>query len=411
MVIELLHIFAIVCTAFVCGKLVSKIKLPAILGWLLAGIIFGPYLAGIVTLEITNSLWYKVFVKFFECFAGVMIGREIIFKKIARSGRQIIGITFVQSIGTFLFVSAVFAIVFLITDIPLYLSVIFGGIALATAPAPALSIVNEYHTSGPVTKTLIPLAAIDDIIGVIVFFTIISILNGTSGSSATSPLAIVAMILLPFVIGIFTGVCTALLLKHSKNNVINLIVLMVFLCISALCGLLADKYLFHSFSLNYLLIGMAFSAAIANMIPEEKLTDLLKLYDPVLCLAFVIVIVNLGMPLDYRLIAGAGLFTAIYILSRAIGKIGGAYWGGKITKADPAVTKYLGFTLLPHSGVSLVFTGIAVSTLTVVDASLASIVSGTIVAAAIINEVIAVIVAKFAFKWAGEMEEENGNRA
>lgn len=67
------------------------------------------------------------------------------------------------------------------------------------------------------------------------------------------------------------------------------------------------------------------------------------------------------------------------------------------------MTKYLGFTLLPHSGVSLVFTGIAVTTLTAIDASLASIVSGTIVAAAIINEIIAVIVAKYAFQWAGEI--------
>lgn len=88
-----------------------------------------------------------------------------------------------------------------------------------------------------------------------------------------------------------------------------------------------------------------------------------------------------------------------------MGKIGGAFLGGKMTKADPTVTKYLGFTLLPHSGVSLVFTGIAVSTLTVVDASLVPIISGIIVAAAIINEIIAVIVAKFAFKWAGEIKE------
>lgn len=405
MVIELLHIFAIICIALICGKLVSKIKLPAILGWLIAGIVFGPYLAGIVNLEITNSLWYKVFIKFFECFAGVMIGREIIFKKIASSGKQIIGITFVQSIGTFLFVSIIFGIVFFITDIPVYLAFIFGGIALATAPAPALSIVNEYHTSGPVTKTLIPLAAIDDIIGVIVFFTIISIINGTNENSSTSPLTIVGMILIPFVIGIFAGICVTFLINHSKNNFQKLTLLLMFLCISTLCGLSIDKYVFHSFSLNYLLIGMAFSATIANLIPEQELADILKLYNPILNLSLVIVIVNLGMPLDYRLIAGAGLFTAIYIFSRAIGKIGGAYWGGKMTKADPAVTKYLGFTLLPHSGVSLVFTGIAVSTLTVVDVSLASIVSGTIIAAAIINEIIAVIVAKFAFKWAGEIKE------
>ncbi len=148
---------------------------------------------------------------------------------------------------------------------------------------------------------------------------------------------------------------------------------------------------------------MAFSATIANILPEKDLENVLNLYNPILNLSLIIVIVNLGMPLDYHLIDGAGVFTAIYILSRAVGKIGGAYIGGKLTKAPSTVTKYLGFTLLPHSGVSLVFTGIAVTTLTSIDASLASIVSGTIVAAAIINEIIAVIIAKFAFKWAGEI--------
>lgn len=404
MVIGLFRIFAMICTAFVCGKIVSRIKLPAILGWLIAGIVFGPYLAGIVTMDIMDSLWYKIIIKFFECFAGVMIGREIIFRKIADSGRQIIGITFVQSIGTFFFVSAVFSIVFFIEGIPVYLSVIFGGIALATAPAPALSIVNEYHTDGPVTKTLIPLAALDDIIGVAVFFTIISLVSGMNGSSSNLFFTIAGMILLPFAIGITAGVCGAALIRRAKSPVNRMILMLVFLCIAVLSGLLTDIYLFHSFSLNYLLIGMAFSAVVANMMPEEELAGMLKLYEPVLDVSLVVVIVNLGMPLDYRLIAGAGLFTMIYILSRAVGKIGGAHLGGKMTKAKPSVTKYLGFTLLPHSGVSLVFTGIAVSTLADVDASLAPIVSGTIAAAAIINEVIAVIVAKSAFRWAGEIE-------
>lgn len=405
MVIGLLRIAAILCTASVCGKMVSRLKLPSILGWLIAGIVFGPYLAGVVTLDITDTLWYHIFIKFFECFAGVMIGREIIFRKIARSGKQIIGITFVQSIGTFLFVSAVFAVVFLLTGVPVYLAFVFGGIALATAPAPALSIVNEYHTSGPVTKTLIPLAAIDDIIGVAVFFTVISVISGTSGSAPVSPLAVVGMLLLPFAIGIVLGGCAAFGIRRCRDCRAQFVLLVLFLCMSAVCGLLADRYLFHAFSLNYLLIGMAFSATVVNLVPEDDLAAALKLYTPLLNLALVVVIVNLGMPLDYRLIAGAGLYTVVYILSRAAGKIGGAYLGGKMTKAEPAVTRYLGFTLLPHSGVSLVFTGIAVTTLTSVDASLASIVSGTIVAAAILNEIIAVIVAKYAFQWAGEIRE------
>lgn len=406
MVIGLLRVFSIICVAFTCGKLISKLKLPAILGWLIAGIVFGPYLAGIVTLDITESVWYKIIVKLFECFAGVMIGREIVFKKIAKSGKQIIGITFIQSIGTFLFVSAAFAVVFIINNIPVYLAFVFGGIALATAPAPALSIINEYHTSGPVTKTLIPLAAIDDVIGVAVFFTVISVVNGTHGSTGTSPFAIIGMVLLPFVIGIAFGFLASSVMKAVKKNSVRFCLLLLFLILSAVCGLLIDCYVFHSFTLNYLLIGMAFSACIANLLPEKELEDTLSMYSPILNLSLVIVIVNLGIPLDYKLVTGAGIFTVIYILSRAVGKIACAYIGGKLTKAHPAVTKYLGFTLLPHSGVSLVFTGIATTSLSTFDSSLAAIVSGTIVAAAIINEIIAVIVAKYAFTWAGEIKEQ-----
>lgn len=404
MIIQILRVFAVICIAIIVGKIVAKFKLPAILGWLITGIVFGPYLTEIVTSEITNALWYKIFVKVFECFAGVMIGREIIFKKIAGSGKQIIGITFFQSIGTFLFVSLVFAVAFLIADIPLYVAFIFGGIALATAPAPALSIVNEYRTKGPVTDTLIPLAAIDDVIGVIVFFTVISVISAIKGSQSASVLSVVGMVILPFAIGIGTGGLTALLLRKLKNVRVCFAVLIVGLCLSTAVGLLTDYYLYHSFSLNYLLIGMSFSATAANLLKEEKSEKILRLYKPLLNFSLIIVIVNLGLPLNYRLIAGAGVFTLVYILSRAGGKIGGAYMGGKITKAEKTVTKFLGFTLLPHSGVSLVFTGIAVDTLTGIDPSLAAIVSGTIVAAAIINEIIAVIVAKYAFKWAGEID-------
>lgn len=405
MLIQILRVFAIVCIAMIVGRLVSKAKLPAILGWLLAGVVFGPYLAEVVTAEIMDATWYKVLTKVFECFAGVMIGREIIFKKIAKSGKQIIGITFVQSIGTFLFVSLVFAVVFALQSLPVYLAFVFGGIALATAPAPALSIVNEYHTGGPVTKTLIPLAAIDDVIGVVVFFTVISLITATKGGASVSALSVIGMVCLPFVIGISAGLLAAAVLRKVKSVRAGLILLILFLCISVAAGLIIDIYVYHDFSLNYLLIGMSFSATLANLIKEEMLEKILRLYHPLLSLSLIVVIVNLGMPLDYRLIAGAGLFTAVYILSRAGGKIGGAYLGGKLTKAGQTVTKYLGFTLLPHSGVSLVFTGIAATSLSAIDPALAEIVQGTIVAAAIINEIIAVITAKYAFQWAGEIKK------
>lgn len=405
MMISILKIFALICTAIICGKLSAKLKLPAILGWLVAGIVFGPYLAGVVTADITDAIWYQIGIKFFEAIAGVMIGREIILKKLASSGKQIIGITAIQSIGTFLFVTLIFSAVLAISGLPVYLAFIFGGIALATAPAPALSIVNEYHTRGSVTNTLIPLAAIDDVIGVIVFFTVISVIEGAGGAGNGSAFGVIGMVVAPFVIGILSGGVAAWLMKHVKKQYPCFLLFVGFLLLSAVAGLLIDLKVYHSFHLNYLLIGMAYSATAVNIVPEEKTKSVLSLYQPLLNLSLVIVIANLGMPLDYRLIAGAGVFTATYILSRAAGKIGGAYLGGKITKAKPTVTKYLGLTLLPHSGVSLVFTGIAVTTLNKLDPAAATVISGTIVAAAIINEIIAVLIAKYAFQWAGELPE------
>lgn len=404
MAVEILKVFAIICVAIVCGRIMSKIKMPAILGWLVAGIIFGPYLVKLVDFDTINSTWYKSTVSAFECFAGLMIGTEILFKKMKEYGKQVVGITVIQSIGTFLFVTLCFALVFLIVKLPIYLAFIFGGIALATTPAPALSIINEYKTEGPVTRTLIPLAAMDDVIGVIIFFTVISAVSANVSGGGLSIWTILGTIFLPFVIGISVGVPAGFLLKKKRSAAASLIILFLtlFACIGI--GFLFDFLVFESKTLNYILIGMAFSATFANIAGAERTKEIMRLFNPILNISLVIVIVNLGLPLNYRAIAGAGIFTAVYIISRAIGKIGGAYIGGALTKAEPNVKKYLGLTLLPHSGVSLIFAGIAINALSAAAPDCAQIIQGTIAAAAILNEIIAVILAKQAFKWAGEMK-------
>ena len=114
---------------------------------------------------------------------------------------------------------------------------------------------------------------------------------------------------------------------------------------------------------------------------------------PILGISLLTVIVDLGAPLDYHLILGAGLYTFIYIAARAFGKYFGARAGAKLTHMPDTVCKYLGLTLLPHSGVSLVFTGIICSTLDSAP-ELVQIVQGTIAAAAVINEFIALVAAK-----------------
>ena len=179
--------------------------------------------------------------------------------------------------------------------------------------------------------------------------------------------------------------------------------MIISILIASIIGITLNYYVLPTPILNFMLIGMAYSAVFSNLISDEQLELLMNDFNPILAIAMITVILNLGAPLDYHLIFGAGLFTVIYIVSRACGKYFGARFGATITHAPDTVKKYLGFTLLPHSGVSLVFTGIAVSTLSSSAPECAKIIQGTIAAAAVINEIIAVIIAKKGFEWAGEL--------
>lgn len=403
MILSILKIIFSILVAFCIGKLVSKLKLPSILGWLIAGMILGPHAFSVMSDDILNATWYETTVHILECSVGLMIGSELVWNKLKRSGKSIIITTLTQSLGTFLTVSLVFGIVFYITGTPLYLAFVFGGIALATAPAPALSIVREFHTDGPVTKTLIPMAALDDIVGCIIFFTTISVIAGNLSSGDLPAYMIALVVLLPLIIGAFVGFFAGLVLKKERNQTQTLLLLIGMILLASIVGFFFNNVVLPSPVLNFMLIGMAFSAVFSNMVSEERLEQIMDSFNPVLGISMIVVILNLGAPLDYHLILGAGIFTAIYILSRAFGKYFGAYFGAAITKSPKTVKKYLGLTLLPHSGVSLVFTGIAVSVLSSPAPECAKIIQGTIAAAAVINEIIAVIVAKKGFEWAGEM--------
>lgn len=395
--------------AILFGKVVSKLKLPAILGWLLAGMILGPHAFNLLNQGILDTSFYKYAINILECAVGLMIGTELVWRKIKSAGKQIIITTLTQSLGTFLFVSLVFGIVFKFMDITLYLAFLFGGIALATAPAPALSIVREFRTKGDVTRTLIPMAALDDMVGVVVFFSTIAIVSRQL-SAGSMPIYIIPMfIFLPLGIGCLVGFISGYIMKKTSDKNYIFINLIISILIASIIGIGLNYYVLPTPILNFMLIGMAYSAVFSNLISDEQLEILMKDFNLILSFAMIAVILNLGAPLDYHLIFGAGLFTIIYIVSRACGKYFGARFGATITHAPDTVKKYLGFTLLPHSGVSLVFTGIAVSTLSSSAPECAKIIQGTIAAAAVINEIIAVIIAKKGFEWAGELstsEEE-----
>ena len=404
MMIHVLRWLAVLVLAFTAGKLITKIKMPSILGWLIVGMLFGPHALRLLPQDVLTAGWYQTIVMWMQCAFGVMLGTELIWKKLKRSGKALIVTTLTQSLGTFAVVSLAFGIVFALANVPVFLAFVFGGIALATAPAPAVSVVNEFHAEGPVTDTLLPMTILDDVVGIAVFFTVNSLIARAVSGGAVPMYMIPVMIFLPVLIGAAVGLPTGLLLKKAKGKTQNLTILLGGITVTVIIGWLLNTYLLSGIALNYTLMGVAFSAVFSNMVTPEQVEKINSDFLPILGISLLTVIVDLGAPLDYHLILGAGLYTFIYIAARAFGKYFGARASAKLTHMPDTVCKYLGLTLLPHSGVSLVFTGIICSTLDSAP-ELVQIVQGTIAAAAVINEFIALVAAKKGFELAGEIKK------
>jgi NhaP-type Na+/H+ or K+/H+ antiporter len=402
--VEVFQWALVIVLALLIGKLVSLLKLPSILGWLIGGMILGPYGAGLLTQEMMDTAFYDTIINWMQVAVGVMLGTELVWKKLKESGKALVITTLTQSLGTFLVVSLVFCIVFQIAGVPVWLGFVFGSIALATAPLPALSIVKEFNTKGPVTDTLLPMSVLDDLVGIVVFFTVNAVVTKLVSGNNFPMYRIPLMLLIPIVIGVVTGILCGLVLRRVDGKYPLLIVLLLFVTGTYILSAVLYANVFTTISANYMLVGVSFATAFSNMIPAKKLDLLLYAYNPILSISIVVSIVDLGAPLDYHLIIGAGVYTVVYIASRVAGKYFGARFGAKATHMPVTVQKYLGLTLLPHSGVSLIFTGIACSTLASLP-DLAGIVQGTIAAAAVINEIIAVIAAKQGFKLAGEITD------
>ncbi len=404
-VVLILRLIASIGIAMIAGKLISKVKMPAILGWLIAGMIIGPFGVSIFSQELLDATWYFHISQFAGVMIGIMMAKELILKEMKEYGLKAIVIALFESLGTFIVVTLCFGVLFLIMDIPLYLAALFGAIALATAPGPSLSIVNQFHTKGSLTNNLIPISILDDVIAIVVFFVVNASVGSANGSDTGGVLMSVLIgIGLPIVVGIALGFVAKYAYRAVKTKKGMLFLTLGVALITYIISFAIDTYIFGGAVMNNFILGIAMFTTVTNSIPKEKVDLFALACTPVMGISILVFILNLAAPLDYRLIFGAGLLTAVYIISRAIGKYFSTYLGAKVSKSDDVVKKYLGLTLLPHSGVSLVFTSMAVTTLLPFDPASAALIQGTIAAAAVINEIIAVIVAKKAFDMAGEIK-------
>lgn len=387
------------------GKIVDKFHFPKVTGYILIGILIGPSVMGLLSHELVDN--FKIITETAIGFIGYTIGLELKFSKMKKSGKQIIVITLVQAIAAALFVCL--AIVLIVKEHNWTYGLIMGAIATATAPAPIIAVVKDYRTKGPVTDTLLPLVALDDAIGIILFAILLSF--GTSilnvGGETLSFMEMMWEPLREILVSIVAGAALGLMLVfvvkkfvRERNDF-----LMIAIVGTVILGIGLGQVLHAS----AILLPMTIGIVLTNMIDERlehRLTEQTDLFSAPVLLSFFTLA---GAELDLSIIPTIGLIGIVYLIVRIVGKVAGATVSAKAVKAPPTVIKYLGWTLIPQAGV-------AINMALTVDLKFKELVGfehigaqivTVVLAATVIYEIFGIIVVKFALGKAGEIDRGN----
>ena len=354
-----MHTLLSVSIALLAGLLMTRLlkpfKMPDVTAYLLAGVLVGPYCLGalgVSGLGFTSSEAVASLSLISEVALGFIafsIGNEFRLSELKHTGRQAVVIGIVQALTATLFVDiALLALhVFAPDKLTPAQAITLGAIATATAPAATLMVVRQYKAKGPLTNLLLPVVALDDAVGLIVF----AVSFGIARTITSGVTDIVSILVTPLV-AILGAVLTLLeTLFHSNTNRLNLTIGFVFLTVSL------SMLEFHigpvHVSFSSLLVCMMLGTTFCNLCPLSA--DLMEKSDrwtsPLFALFFVISGAELELSVFTDLaIVGIGV---VYILFRSLGKCAGAYLSTRWMHCPPQVCKYLGITLLPQAGVAL----------------------------------------------------------
>lgn len=387
-----MDILLILAAAMACGLLFTRIMklvgLPNVTGYLIAGVLIGPYVLNLIGKDALETLDLITTVAL--GFIAFSIGSSFKLEHLKALGRSIVSITFIQALGAVILVDI--ALVAIGTELPVALTL--GAIATATAPAATLMVVRQYQAKGVVTNTLLPVVAFDDAIGLMVFaisFSVAKVLaNGSELSFNAVFVEPTLEILLSLLVGGGFGALSSFVSRFfkSRSNRLTIILATVF------AGLSVSKLL----GLSDLLVCMMIGALYANLFPSSIPTlDVLDRWTyPLYMLFFVIS----GAELDILVIPTVGLIGVVYLFARSLGKYFGARLGATLVRADKNVQKYLGLTLLPQAGVAI---GMAQMVLSEMP-TLGSQISTVVLCATLVYELIGPIATKIALTKAGEID-------
>lgn len=357
-----------VSVALLAGLLMTRLfkpmKLPAVTAYLIAGVLVGPYCLGDLGIEglgfgsSSDVARLSLVAEVALGFIAFSIGNEFRLEELKKTGRQAFTIGIFQALAALVLVDlALFAVYMIMPDkLSLPQVITLGAIATATAPAATLMVVRQYKADGPLTKLLLPIVALDDAVGLIMF----AISFGIAKTLVSGSVDLFSILVNPFVeilcsllLGAFMGWVLTNLEKlfNSNTNRLNLTIAFVFLTVSL------SMIDFHvgriHVSFSSLLVCMMLGTVFCNICPLSH--DLMERSDkwtsPLFALFFVISGAELEMSVFTDMaIVGIGV---VYIVFRCIGKYFGSYASAKVTKCDSSICKYLGITLFPQAGVAL----------------------------------------------------------
>ena len=403
--------------AMMAGLLVSRItklvKLPAVTGYLIAGIIVGPYIIGALgisglgfnTLEDVKGVGIICDVAL--GFIAFSMGSEFRLKELKTIGKQALIIGVFQAIVTAILVDiALIALHFAAPDkISLSAAITLGAIATATAPAATLMVVRQYKAKGPLTNILLPVVALDDAVGLVVFaisFGIARALQGSTINVAKILLEPILEVIASLILGAIMGVILTYLRKLFESNTRRLCMIITFVMATVGLSMLSFNIGSIHISFSSLLVCMMLGTVFCNLCDDspELMAKSERWTAPVYVLFFVLsgAELELGVFGDWAIV-GIGL---LFILVRSIGKYVGAFSSAKMTKCSPQIVKYLGITLLPQAGVALGMS-IKAEALGGTDASL---VRNIVLFAVLIYEIIGPYLTKKSLMAAGEISSK-----
>ena len=380
-------------------RIVKLVKLPNVTGYLIAGLLIGPSVLGLIDKATVES--FDMIVTLALGFIAFSIGGEFKLGTLKKLGKNVTVITFFQALGAVAVVFVVLLVAGLCGALGEdYLPMVFtlSAIATATAPAATLLVVRQYKAHGPVTETLLPVVAMDDAIGLMIFAIFnaiaVAIASGETPTVTTMLLDPLLEIFLSLLIGFALGLVVALCTRVFKSRANRLC-----LCITAtVIGVaLADMW-----GLSSLLLCMMIGAVFSNLGFEvDRVLEGPDRWTPPLFMLFFVIS---GADLDLSILPTVGILGALYIIARALGKYFGAMAGAAVVKADPNIRKYLGLTLLPQAGVAVGMAQIALSEFTALgESDIGRKIQAVVLCATLVYEIVGPVLTKISLKKAGEI--------